>query len=166
MLRAFLFPIMASLTCLLLQVVVARGRGIPAGDHPEFRFSLGIRIFCWLGVFAVTVLPMAFGPWHSALAKAQLFAFGALAILGFACCIWTEKFRLKFWDDHLTYGAFKACDVYYADIISSGIRIGGGGKRFLVIKTAKKRIAINGYLGSFDGAALLLENKLRSLSRG
>jgi hypothetical protein len=108
---------------------------------------------------------MAVMSWHDSQTVFHFFAFGAMAILGFACCTWMEKFRLQFWDDHLTYGAFRACDVFYADIISSGMRSGGTEKRFLVIKTAKKRIAISGYLGCVEDAALILEQKLSSMRR-
>jgi hypothetical protein len=166
MLRTFIFPIMVSLSCLLLQVFFSRSRGMPTGDHPEFRFPVGLRIFCWVGIFAVTVLPMILPPWHAGRVTLSSVLFGIEAIFGFACCVWADKFVLKFWDDHLTYGAFKLRNVYYADIISSGIRMGGGGKRFLVIKTATKRIAISGYLGSLEDAATLLESKLNGFPRG
>jgi hypothetical protein len=160
MLRAFLFPILVSVSCLLLQLVVSRSKGAAAEDHPEFRFSKGLRIFCWVGVFAVTVGPIALTWSDAPIRTVDWIGFGGFAILGFAGCVYADRFVLKFWDDHLSYGAFISSSVDYKDIVSAEMSTSSSGKRFLVIKTSKKRVAISGYLSSVDDAAELLKSKM------
>lgn len=160
MLRAFLFPILLSVSCLLLQRVVSRSKGPSDEEYPEFRFSKGLRIFCWVGVFAVTVGPIVLTWSDAPIRTVDWIGFGGFAILGFAGCVYADRFVLKFWDDHLCYGAFVSSSIDYKDIVSAEMSTSSSGKRFLVIKTSRRRVAISGYLSSVDDAAQLLERKL------
>jgi len=165
MLRAFLFPISVALSALLLQVLVSRSKGAPTGECPEFRFSKGLRLFLWISILAVSVGLLALVPWDSPQRTQDLLVCGGMAILGFTCCVYAERFVLRLWDDHFSYGAFKTYSVDYKDMVSAEMSVLGSGKRFLVIKTSKKRIAISGYLSSVDDAARLLKSKLSAVPK-
>lgn len=150
----------------MIQMLASRSRGIPSGDHPEFRFSKGLRIFLWVGVVAITVGPIVLTRTGAPIKLPYWVAFGCMGGLGCLGCAYIDRFVLKFWDDHISYGAFQPSDVAYKDIISAGMGSGGQGSRFLYIKTSKKRIAISGYLASVEDAARLLQGKLTRRSDG
>jgi hypothetical protein len=85
---------------------------------------------------------------------------GVMGILGSVCCVWADKYVLKFWDDHLTFGAFKMSRIDYNDIISAKAGPGGQGTTFLYVKTSQKTYSISGNISSFDDAVQLLNSKL------
>ncbi|APG04737.1 hypothetical protein BJI69_13075 [Luteibacter rhizovicinus DSM 16549] len=80
------------------------------------------------------------------------------ASFGFAGCVWTDRFALKFFDDHLTYGAFRTARLDYRDIVSFRLRRGGRGGPRLYIKTARKTISIS--VDSLGEATEVLKGKL------
>jgi hypothetical protein len=90
-------------------------------------------------------------------ASSLLFA-GCMAIFEFTVCLWTDRFALKFFDDHLTYGAFRTARVDYKDVVSARLSRGGRGGRYLFFKTSKRTIYIS--VDSVGGATQLLQSKL------
>lgn len=166
MLRPFLFPVVMTLAFTLIHLIFSRSKGIPAGEHPEFRVPKGLRIFLWIMVFAGVAgfLYLVFGTRPSQRMSGFLMA-GGMAIFGCVCCVWADRYVVKFWDDHLTFGAFKMSRIDYKDIISAKARPGGQGTTFLYVKTSKKTFSISGNIASFDGAVRLLDSKLNEVER-
>ena len=165
MLTSFLFPILVMTSSALVQVIFFRVGPNPQDENPEFRFSKAIRIFCWIGILLISLVPVAFSLSGTMLSMSDWLFFGVISILGIACCVYAEKFTLKFWDDHLTIGAFKRSDVSYKEITSAMFVAGGGGTTSLLIKTPKKKIAVSGYLGSIDHVEKVLKKKLSALPK-
>lgn len=165
MLRAFLFPILLSVSCLLLQFVSSRSRGENLSDNPEFRFSKGLRAFLWIVTFgqptALIALTWSDGP----VSTPHWIILGVFFCYLCGCCIYADRYVLTLWNDHLSYGAFKTSSIDYKDITSAEVSVDSSGKRTLVIKTLTNRMAISGYLGSLDDAARLLKDKLSSRPR-
>lgn len=165
MLSSFVFPILSGLLSAAVCAVSARFRPPHTGGHSEFRFSAARRIFIWtfasagiVGLSAVMSAPPA------ATAPSLLLA-GVLAIYGFSTCVWTDRVTLEFFDDHLTYGAFRTFRFNYKDIISAEMKYAGRGSPYLFIKTSEKTLSISGYLTSLDDAARLLNSKLISMQK-
>jgi len=146
-----------------LDLIKIRIRIRVAGENAEFRFSTGLRIFCWVGTVAVTAGPIAL-TWSTPMRTFDWLAFGAFAILGVVYCVYVDNFVLKISDDHLSYGSFKVSRVSYRDMVSAEMSVSSSGKKFLVIMASGKRIVISGYVESIDEAARLLRYKLGETS--
>lgn len=161
MLRAFLLPILISLSCLLVQTLASRSRDVPAEDFPEFRFSKGLRLSLWFVFYALLSAPGVMILVDVRLRLADWLLLGGLELCGLAACLDTGRYVLKFWGDHLTYGSFTTSSIYYKDIVSAEMEYLGSWT--LVIKTPTKRVKVSGYLSSVDDAAQLLKNKVREV---
>jgi len=83
---------------------------------------------------------------------------GSMAAFEFTVCVWMDRFALKFFDDYLTYGAFRTARVDYKDIVSARLSRGSRGGPYLIIKTARKTISIS--VDSLGEALKLLKSKL------
>lgn len=165
MLRAFLFPISVAVSTLLLQMIFSKSKETTAGENVEFRFSRGLRTFCWVGTAAVTVGPIALTWSDSPMRTFDWLAFGGFAILGVVYCIYMDNFVLTLSRDHLSYGSFRISRVNYVDIVSAEISVSSSGKSFLVIRASGKPIVISGFIGSIDEAARLLRFKLGDIPK-
>ena len=160
MLRTILFSILAGLVSAAVCAVSAKFRPPRMKEHSEFRFLTGSRACIWILTSAALVgitAAMSGDRCLPVTASSLLFAGGA-AGLGFAGCVWTDRFALKFFDDHLTYGAFRIARLDYRDIVSLRLRRGGRGGPRLYIKTSTKTISIS--VDSLGEAFQLLQGKL------
>lgn len=160
MLTTILFSMLAALVSAALCLISARLREPRRKEHSEFRFSTGSRAFSWIFTSAALVgltAAMSGDRCLPVTASSLLFA-GCAAILGFAGCVWTDRFALKFFDDHLTYGAFRTARVDYKGIVSSRLVRGGKGRSRLLIKTSRKTISIS--VDSIGEATQVLQGKL------
>jgi hypothetical protein len=157
MLRAFAFPILVSLTSLLIRLLVSGPRKSASQEHPEFRFSKGLATFLLVGLLALASARIALMWPHVHMELEDWIFTTGMGICGVGTYIYMDKYVLKFWDDHLTYGMRNPAILYYRDIISAGMSDGG---RTLDIKTSTGKVRISGYLSSIEDAAKLLRSKL------
>jgi hypothetical protein len=160
MLRTILFSILAGLVSAAVCAVSARFRPPRMKEHSEFRFLTGSRALMWVITSAALVgltAAMSADRCLPVTASSLLFAGGA-ASLGFAGCVWTDRFALKFFDDHLTYGAFRTARLDYRDIVSFRLSRGTRGGPHLHIKTSKRTISIS--VDSLGEATEVLKGKL------
>lgn len=129
MLRTFLFSILCGLVSAAFFAVSSRFREPRRKEHSEFRFSTSSRAFIWIFTSAGLVglaAAMSADGCLPVTASSLLFA-GCMAIFGYAVCVWTDRFVLKFFDDHLIYGAFRTDRIDYKDIVSAQRRRAGTG---------------------------------------
>lgn len=161
MLKSFLFPVLCALTCFVIQALASRSKSKSTEQPDEFRFSVGLRVFVWLGTIAVTVAPFIIVPLGTpGFWKAAVFS-GVIGCLMCICCVWGDRFVLKFYEDHFSYGAFKMSNVYYRDIVSAAIEPVGGGRVALIIRTKqKRRVLISGYLSLLGNAERLVKQRM------
>jgi hypothetical protein len=160
MLRSFLFPILLSLSFALLQVAASRSKGMPSESYPEFRFSRGLQWFLLGGNWALIAVLLAIDGANGRRSVGHLVVVVGIAIFGSIVYIYSRRYVLKFWDDHLSVGAFRPKSIYYKDILSAEMSTTSSGSRFLIIETSTRRTAISGYLSLVDDAARLLQSKL------
>jgi|SRR6187402_581311 len=129
MLRTILLSILTALVSAAFCLVSARLREPRRKEHSEFRYSMGSRRVVWIitsaGLVGLTAV-MSGDSCFPVTVSSLLFAGGA-AGLGFAGCVWTDRFALKYFDDHLTYGAFRTARLDYKDIVSFRLIRGGKG---------------------------------------
>jgi len=160
MLRTVLLSILTALVSGAFCLVSARLREPRRKEHSEFRYSMGSRRVVWIitsaGLVGLTAV-MSGDSCFPVTVSSLLFAGGA-AGLGFAGCVWTDRFALKYFDDHLTYGAFRTARLDYKDIVSFKLIRGGKGGPHLIIKTARRRISIS--VDSLGEATEVLKGKL------
>jgi hypothetical protein len=160
MLRTILLSILTALVSAAFCLISARLREPRRKEHSEFRFSTSSRTFMWIFTSAALVgltAVMSGDSCFPVTVSSLLFAGGA-AGLGFAGCVWTDRFALKYFDDHLTYGAFRTARLDYKDIVSFRLIRGGKGGPHLIIKTARRTISIS--VDSLGEATEVLKGKV------
>lgn len=160
MLRTILLSILTAVVSAGFCLISARLREPRRKEHSEFRFSTSSRKVMWIITSAALVgltAVMSSDRCFPVTASSLLFAGGA-AGLGFAGCVWTDRFALKYFDDHLTYGAFRTARLDYKDIVSFRLIRGGKGAPHLIIKTARRRISIS--VDSLGEATEVLKGKV------
>jgi hypothetical protein len=162
---AFLLPVLVAVSGALFQSFFFEVGSSPEGRNPEFRYSKAIRLFCWVAVVAISLIPVAFILFGEQIPISEWLVWTAIVVFGVLCCVCVEKFSLKFWDDHLTVGSFVKSDINYKDIVSAEIKFTARGSRILLIATGRKKVSVSGYLGSLNFADQVLRKKLSSVRK-
>ena len=98
MLRTVLFSILAGLVSAAVCTVSSRFRPPRTKEHSEFRFLTGSRAFMWLftSTFIVAMTAVLSGSKCLPATTPNVPMAGVMATLGFAVCVWMDRFALKF----------------------------------------------------------------------
>lgn len=161
MLRAVV-PLLMLISCLLSQYFFPGKTGTPDGKHAEFRIGRGLGVFTWIAGIAMIVWLALLTPSHSSHAIRDALENSVLAGAFAMGAVWGDKYALTFWDDHLTYGAFRASRVDYKDILSARVEVGSRGRPYLVVRTAARRFRISGSIHPLQDAVWMLESKVKA----
>jgi hypothetical protein len=156
------FPLVAMFTSAslaLLPVALNSITGYRANGGSVFSYSLGFRIFIWVGSIGFTLMGFifkAFGIDGTAMQWAITLCIGGFAIFA---CIYTDKYQVRLDAHSLTFGSFKKTELAYEDIKSAKV-VAGRPRILEIISTDGKIYQISGNLLGFGELSAMLSNKL------
>ena len=155
---------------------VGRRRAAALAVGGQFGFSLGLRIFLWMGVFITAMVPfiVQVGPFKCERASCAAHLGTGLAItfcmlVFFMLCgaMWADRYVVTLMEDSFMVGAFSKTKMRYKDVISLNTVISSRGTPFLHIYSGKNlKLKIDGNLQNFDDLVEKLKARVESVKAG
>lgn len=128
-----------------------------AGGEHIYKYSLGFRVFLWMGSLCILFSGVAFrvfgsnpGPSDMQLVLSVLL--GLLLVIG---CVYTDKYQILLTADGIEFGAFRKVFIRYSEI--TGLRRISGRTTILEIHAGERAYSLSGNVQGFGGLCEFLE---------
>jgi hypothetical protein len=142
------------LTCISTAILIPLLNSIGIiHDAREYRVTLGLRMFVWLGTVGFAMLPFLLVPYSQLIhLPGEVAVNGMLVVFLLVGCVYMQRYCIRLGNDGITFHGFKTRMMKYQDIESAKVYVSGRGTSFLDIyfRDGSRRFRMSGNVGRFD----------------